>query len=112
MKSIAAPVRRPRDASRPVRPDGPSPTVRSIYEEHARFVWMTLQRLGVQPAELDDVAHDVFVVVHRRLHTFDGTSRMTTWLFGICLRLAANYRRRRDHREIAGGAIMVRGSDD
>jgi RNA polymerase sigma-70 factor (ECF subfamily) len=69
--------------------------VRTIYRAHARFVWLSLQRLGVQPSDLDDVAQDVFVIVHRRLDTFDRTSRITTWLFGICLRVAANYRRRR-----------------
>jgi RNA polymerase sigma-70 factor (ECF subfamily) len=70
-------------------------TVHAVYRSHAQFVWMSLQRLGVRPADLDDVAQDVFVVVHRRLRTFDGTARMTTWLFGICMRVAANYRRRR-----------------
>src|ERR1044071_5007055 len=69
--------------------------VRGIYEEHARFVWLTLQRMGVGRADLEGVAPDVIMVVHRRLDTFDGTSRMTTWLFGICKRVAANYRRRR-----------------
>ena len=69
--------------------------LRSIYEEHARFVWLTLQRMGVQPSDLDDLAHDTFVVVHRRIGSFNNTSRITTWLFGICLRVSANYRRRR-----------------
>src|SRR5690349_13932411 len=76
------------------RRENPPPSVKSVYEEHARFVWLTLQRLGVDAADLADLAHDVFVVVHRRIHTFDSSSRMTTWLFGICMRLAANYRRR------------------
>jgi RNA polymerase sigma-70 factor (ECF subfamily) len=72
-------------------------TIRMIYEEHARFVWLSLQRVGVRHADLDDLAHDVFVVAHRRLDSFDGSSRMTTWLFGICMRVAANYRRRRQN---------------
>jgi RNA polymerase sigma-70 factor (ECF subfamily) len=72
-------------------------TIRTIYEEHARFVWLSLQRLGVRHADVDDLAHDVFVVAHRRLDSFDGSSRMTTWLFGICMRVAANYRRRRQN---------------
>ena len=62
-----------------------------------RFVWLSLQRLGVRHADLDDLAHDVFVVAHRRLDSFDGSSRLTTWLFGICMRVAANYRRRRQN---------------
>ena len=69
--------------------------VRSIYRAHGRFVWLSLQRLGIHPSDLDDVAQDVFMIVHRRLDTFDRRSRVTTWLFGICMRVAANYRRRR-----------------
>jgi RNA polymerase sigma-70 factor (ECF subfamily) len=85
-------------------------TIRTIYEEHARFVWLSLQRLGVRHADLDDLAHDVFVVAHRRLDSFDGSSRMTTWLFGICVRVAANYRRRRQNsHEVPAG---VSGKDN
>ena len=79
--------------------------VRTIYREHGRFVWLSLQRLGVHPSDLDDVAQDVFMVVHRRLDTFDRRARVTTWLFGICMRVAANYRRRRrwSHEVLSGG---------
>jgi RNA polymerase sigma-70 factor (ECF subfamily) len=69
--------------------------VQAIYQQHGRFVWLSLQRLGIQPADLDDVAQDVFMIVYRRIRSFDGTARITTWLFGICMRVAANYRRRR-----------------
>jgi RNA polymerase sigma-70 factor, ECF subfamily len=69
--------------------------VRTIYSDHGRFVWLSLQRLGIQPSDLDDVAQDVFMIVHRRLDTFDRRARISTWLFGICMRVAANYRRRR-----------------
>ena len=80
--------------------------VRTIYRAHARFVWLSLQRLGVQPSDLDDVAQDVFVIVHRRLNSFDRIALITTWLFGICLRVAANYRRRRRWtRELLSGWV-------
>src|ERR1039457_6413159 len=38
-----------------------------IYRQHFPYVWRTLRRLGVAPADVEDVAHEVFVVVHRRL---------------------------------------------
>jgi len=80
--------------------------VRTIYRENARFVWLSLQRLGIHPSDLDDIAQDVFMVVHRRLDTFDRRSRITTWLFGICMRVAANYRRRRRWtREVLSGGF-------
>jgi len=83
--------------------------VRTIYREQGRFVWLSLQRLGIHPSDLDDVAQDVFMVVHRRLDTFDRRARVSTWLFGICMRVAANYRRRRrwTHEVLSGG-----GEDD
>lgn len=72
--------------------------VAQIHESHADFVWSSLQRLGVHVADLEDTMQDVFVVVHRRLATFDGSSRLSTWLFGICLRVASQYRRKAHRR--------------
>ena len=65
-----------------------------VYTLHANFVWRTLQHLGVRPADLEDLGQEVFVIVHRRLTTFDGRSKLTTWLFGICLNLVQRHRRR------------------
>jgi RNA polymerase sigma-70 factor (ECF subfamily) len=65
-----------------------------IYEREFPYVWQTLRRLGVNAAELEDVAHDVFVVVHRRLGDFDATRALRPWLFGIAYRVASEQRRR------------------
>ncbi|WP_224247869.1 RNA polymerase sigma factor [Hyalangium gracile] len=81
----------------PEPPLGPAPTAvtfQQVYAEHAPFVWRSLRRLGVREADLEDVCQEVFVVVHRRLADFDGSSALRTWLFGICLRGASDYRRR------------------
>lgn len=91
-----------------------SPDLSAIYGERAEFVWLALQRLGVRDADLEDVAHDVFLIAHRKIKLFDGTSRVTTWLFGICLRVAANYRRRAHVRleRPMGGAEAYEGVAD
>lgn len=74
--------------------------VRRIYDRHGDFVWLTLQRFGVAEGDLDDMTQEVFVVVHRRLGSYDPRARITTWLYGICLRVASGYRRRtRNRRE-------------
>ena len=65
-----------------------------VYELHADFVWRTLQHLGVRDADLEDLGQEVFVTVHRKLSSFDGRSKLTTWLFGICLNLVHRHRRR------------------
>jgi RNA polymerase sigma-70 factor (ECF subfamily) len=80
--------------------------LRAIYAKWADFVWLTLQRLGVRYADLEDLCHDVFVVAHRKLPEFDGRTQVNAWLFGICVRVAANYRRRAHIRlERASGSM-------
>src|SRR3954469_25405956 len=66
----------------------------TIHRQHGDFVWKMLQRMGVAERQLEDATQDAFLVVHRRLASFDGTASMTTWLYGICLRVAAAHRRR------------------
>ena len=67
--------------------------VAAIYSQHGQFLWKSLYRMGVQEADLPDALQEVLCVVHRRLASFDGHSKLTTWLFGICLRVAATLRR-------------------
>ena len=72
--------------------------------------------MGIPESELADVLQEVLLVVHRRLDSYDRKSRITTWLFGICLRVAATARRgRRRRREDvmdpeAQGRLLVESS--
>ena len=79
----------------------PAPhTPRSVVQTGARFVPKTLRYLGVPDDDVLDAAQDVFVVALRRLDDFEGRSSLTTWLYGICIRVAHGYRRRsRSRRE-------------
>ena len=69
------------------------PTFREVYEEHFRFVWRSLRRLGVPESDVADAVQDVFLVVHRRLGDFEGRSKVSTWLYGISLRVARDRKR-------------------
>jgi len=70
------------------------PSLLAIHEAHADFVWRSLQRLGVPESDREDALQEVFVVVHQRLASFRGDSAVTTWLFGIAIRVAGRFRRR------------------
>jgi RNA polymerase sigma-70 factor, ECF subfamily len=72
-----------------------SPTLDAIYDEHFDFVWRSLRRLGVPADALDDALQEVFLVVHRRLSDFEQRSTLTTWLFGIAMRVARDQARKR-----------------
>ena len=78
---------------------------RGIYDEHFPFVWRSLRRLGVRESELPDAVQDVFIVVHRRLPEFEGRSKMSTWIFGICFRVASDRRK-------SGRLVKLASSDE
>jgi RNA polymerase sigma-70 factor, ECF subfamily len=82
-------------------------TFDEVYERHFDFVWKSLRRLGVPVSDLQDVAQEVFVVVHRRLPSFEGRAKVSTWLFQICFH-AARDRNRRAHvrREVFDGSSL------
>ena len=68
--------------------------VRVVVVAHASYVGRSLRYLGVPEADLEDAAQEVFVVVHRRLGSFEGRSSLRTWLYGVCVRVASARRRR------------------
>ena len=69
-------------------------TFDEAYATSARSVWRARARLGVPEEHLADATQDVFLVVLRQLDRFEGRSSLNTWLFGIALRVASDYRRR------------------
>ena len=74
--------------------DEARPSLRQIFDEHARYVWRTLRHLGISEADTPDLCQEVFVTVHRKLSSFEGRSTLRTWLYGICIRVASEHRRR------------------
>jgi RNA polymerase sigma-70 factor (ECF subfamily) len=81
-------------------PDKPvvDPTFTQLFEDHFAFVCRSLQRLGVREADLEDIAQELFLAVHRALPTSDRSRPLRPWLFGFAVRFAANYRRLSWHR--------------
>ncbi len=90
-------------ATSPLEPDArddharrPSPSsFEEAFRRHHGLVCHLLAQYGVAPAAVDDVAQEVFLVVHRKWGSFDGRSAFTKWLVGITRRVAADHRRSR-----------------
>jgi len=71
-----------------------------IFQQNARFLWRALMNLGVPSHDAQDLCQEVMITAHRRLPEFDGRS-LRGWLYGICVRVASDYRRSaRVRREI------------
>lgn len=70
------------------------PPFAEVFKTYSAFVWRVLLRLGVSEADVEDVAQEVFLGVHRNLTRFEGRCSLRTWVYGICHRRAVDYRRR------------------
>jgi RNA polymerase sigma-70 factor (ECF subfamily) len=71
------------------------PETARLFQVHAQEVWRFLKYLGVREHDLADACQEVFLVAHRKLPEFRGESAPRTWLYGISLRVAKTWRRRR-----------------
>jgi RNA polymerase sigma-70 factor (ECF subfamily) len=69
-------------------------TLEEVYRQHFDFVYRKAARLGGPGFDAEDAAQEVFMVVSRKLGTFNGTSAITTWLYGITLNIVRRQRRR------------------
>ncbi len=92
-------------------------TFNGIFEQYSRFAWRVLVRLGVQNRDVADACQEVFLVVHRRLEAFDASrGSPKSWVYGICVRIASDYRRRHPNRNEVSAAglaqLAVPGEQD
>jgi RNA polymerase sigma-70 factor (ECF subfamily) len=72
--------------------------LRDAVRQYARYVIGLLGRLGVAPADVEDVAQEVYLAIHAQLPSFEARISFKTWLCGVCRHKAADYRRKRARR--------------
>ena len=79
------------------------------YEHFAPYVRGKLAELGVRDADLPDLCHEVFLIVHDKVGMVPDVDRVDLWLREICRRVAAGYRRRFGNKlEILGRDLETR----
>lgn len=76
----------------------------ALYREHCRRVYRVCASMLRDPVEAEDAVQVVFTEAFRRLHTYDGSSRFSTWLYGVAIRVLANQRRSLWRRKRLGTA--------
>jgi RNA polymerase sigma-70 factor (ECF subfamily) len=48
----------------------------------------------VAERDAEDLAHEVFLALHKELHRYDPARPIRPWLFAFCFRVASHYRRK------------------
>ena len=77
-----------------------------IFHRFAPYVRRVVPRMGISAGDVDDVVQEVFVAVYRGLPGFAERSSEKTWVYGICIRICSNHRKRAYHRRERPMAIV------
>jgi RNA polymerase sigma-70 factor, ECF subfamily len=74
------------------------PDFATIYDQHFAFVWRLAAMSRVPASHLDDVVQETFLVIHRRLPSFEGRSSLRTWIAAVTRNTAHEFVRRKRHQ--------------
>jgi len=91
--------------------NGDADAWRTLYLTHVDRLEGFLRRMGVPPADVEDVLQDTFVALHRSLADYDGRFSFRTWLLGIAMNNVRSHRRRNWRRRLARLASFEGWSD-
>ncbi len=65
-----------------------------IVHDYGPYLARVLPRMGVAEADFDDVMQELLLAIHRALPGFERRSSVKSWVYGICIRVCSNHRRR------------------
>ena len=82
---------------RPLRsvspPHAPESACLAAFDRELDYLFGTLRRLGAAPREVEDLAQEIFMVLHKNWPTVDTTRPLRPYLFGVAFRVVAASRR-------------------
>lgn len=87
-------------SSRPSRPSATMPAATEhpclgAFQLEFDYLIRSLARLGVPRSDVEDLAHEVFLVLYRSWDKYDPSRPFRAYLFGIAFRVARNHLRKR-----------------
>jgi RNA polymerase sigma-70 factor, ECF subfamily len=92
---------------------GDGAACREIVEQHRRGMYAVALRMTGDKAEAEDLVQDSFARAFRRLHQFDATYRLSTWLYRIVLNSCRDHLKspRRNERPAGARQLELAESD-
>jgi RNA polymerase sigma-70 factor (ECF subfamily) len=72
----------------------------ALYRQSVRRVYAVCVRLAGEPSRAEDLVQEVFVRAWRKLGSFRGESRFSTWLHPLAVNVALGEKRRWGRREL------------
>ena len=77
-----------------------------LYKLHSRRVYSLCLRMAGNPAEAEDLTQEAFLQLFRKVHTFRGDSRFSTWLHRLTVNVVLKSFRKKRHLETSLDAAL------
>ena len=74
---------------------GSTAAIEDLYTRHRERIYALCLRLTKNPAEAEDLTHDVFIHLLRKISSFRGESQFTTWLHRLTVNFVLMHFRRK-----------------
>jgi RNA polymerase sigma-70 factor, ECF subfamily len=81
-----------------------------LYKLHSRRVYALCLRFAGNPTDAEDLMQEAFLQLFRKIHTFRGEAKFSTWLHRLAVNVVLMRRRRKRHPEVSLDATSE--SDD
>ena len=72
-----------------------------LYKLHSRRVYALCLRFAGNPTDAEDLLQEAFLQLFRKIHTFRGESKFSTWLHRLAVNVILMRRRRKRHPEVS-----------
>lgn len=72
-----------------------------LVDKYQRYVCVLVKRVCAHPAEVEELAQDVFVKAYQHLDAFKRKSAFSTWLYRIAFNTAVSHVRKKRHYGIS-----------
>jgi RNA polymerase sigma-70 factor (ECF subfamily) len=86
------------DALAAAAANGDRAALEALLRRHASLVNAVCRRVLGHPEDALDAAQEALLAIARKIHTFDGRSRFTTWCYRVATNAALDEARRRARR--------------
>jgi RNA polymerase sigma-70 factor, ECF subfamily len=81
--------------------DGDPHAFERLYKLHSRRVYALCLRLAGNPTDAEDFTQEAFLQLFRKIHTFRGEARFSTWLHRLAVNVVLMRRRKKRHPEVS-----------
>jgi RNA polymerase sigma-70 factor (ECF subfamily) len=92
--------------------EGNAAAFEQLYRRHSRRVYALCLRIVKNETEAEDLTQEAFLLLFRKIHTFRGEAKFSTWLHRLATNLSLMRLRKKRHPEVSLDATFEPGEED